>query len=75
MFGVINIVISSPPEHKCGGDRTEKLSAIPVNDANRLEEIGPARQIEVTCYVVIVLLKLYCSRDGLPLISTLEAVR
>jgi hypothetical protein len=72
---VINNIVSSPPEHKCGGDRTETFNVMPVEDANRLNEIGPARQIEVISYAIMALLKLYNSRDGRPLISALEVVR
>ncbi|KAI0250198.1 glycoside hydrolase family 13 protein [Lactifluus subvellereus] len=42
----IDVLIDAVLNHKCGGDRTETLSVIPVNDANRLEEIGPTRLIE-----------------------------
>lgn len=34
-----------------GADRTETFDVIPVDKANRLREIGPVRQIEVTTYV------------------------
>ncbi len=35
-------------KHKLGADRTETFDVIPVDNANRLKEVGPVRQIEVT---------------------------
>lgn len=43
-------------KHKLGADRTETFDVIPVDNANRLKEVGPVRQIEVTARFVDVLL-------------------
>jgi hypothetical protein len=34
-------------KHKVGADRIESFNAIPVDNGNRLREIGPPKQIEV----------------------------
>ena len=34
-------------QHKLGGDRIEAFQAVPVDEKNRLRNIGPAREIEV----------------------------
>jgi alpha-amylase len=41
---------NKPPvslQHKLGADRTEVFKAIPVDERNRLKDIGSAREIEV----------------------------
>ena len=35
-------------QHKLGADRPEKFMAIPVDPNNRLVDLGPAREIEVS---------------------------
>ena len=33
-------------KHKLGGDRLEAFQAVPVDENNRMKNIGPAREIE-----------------------------
>ena len=35
------------PKHKVGADKTETFDAIPVDNTNRLRQIGPVKKIEV----------------------------
>ncbi|KAI0303756.1 glycoside hydrolase family 13 protein [Multifurca ochricompacta] len=42
----IDVLIDAVLNHKVGADRIETFDAIPVDNANRLREIGPIRQIE-----------------------------
>ncbi|KAF8729375.1 hypothetical protein AX14_009784 [Amanita brunnescens Koide BX004] len=42
----IDIIIDAVLGHKLGADRTEAISAVPVDPQNRLKEIGPVRTIE-----------------------------
>jgi hypothetical protein len=39
--------ISFLEQHKLGGDRIESFQAVPVDENNRLKDIGPAREIQV----------------------------
>lgn len=34
-------------QHKLGADRLETLLAVPVNEQNRLKDIGPEQEIDV----------------------------
>ncbi|KAI9461626.1 alpha amylase [Lactarius psammicola] len=42
----IDVLIDAVLNHKLGADRTEMFDVIPVDNANRLKEVGPVRQIE-----------------------------
>jgi len=63
-------------KHKAGADRTETVDVIPVDNSNRLKEIGPAKKIEVNSdYMIRIQVNLYHRRVGLSLISALEAAK
>lgn len=42
----IDVLIDAVLNHKLGADRTETFDAIPVDNANRLKDVGPVRQVE-----------------------------
>ncbi|VDB84796.1 unnamed protein product [Peniophora sp. CBMAI 1063] len=42
----IDVLIDAVLNHKLGADGTEVFNAIPSNDQNRTQDIGPAREIE-----------------------------
>ncbi|KAG5353531.1 hypothetical protein C0989_005978 [Termitomyces sp. Mn162] len=59
-------------KHKIGADRVERFPAVPVDEQNRLKDIGPEREIEVIRVVMMVypsFFKVTFHRDGLPLTS------
>ncbi|KAG5734948.1 Glucan 1,4-alpha-maltohexaosidase [Termitomyces sp. T112] len=42
----IDILIDAVLNHKIGADRVERFPAVPVDEQNRLKDIGPEREIE-----------------------------
>lgn len=41
------------PQHKMGADRAETFQVVPSNEKNRTQDIGPAREIEVSLVVSV----------------------
>ncbi|KAG6877797.1 hypothetical protein C0993_003771 [Termitomyces sp. T159_Od127] len=42
----VDILIDAVLNHKIGADRVERFPAVPVDEQNRLRDIGPEREIE-----------------------------
>ena len=65
-------------QHKLGGDRIEAFQAVPVDEKNRLRNIGPAREIEVKFKYLLISntsLPIYLFSPGQLLTTVEEATR
>ena len=72
LVGTIDLIIL---QHKLGADRTEAISAVPVDPQNRLKEIGPVRTIEVSLVMYVISKKFNMRRAGPRTISMEEKAR